>query len=263
MDEYFEQELIETSYESAETILTLFFALFDVFIIIFSLFNLSSKKKKIYLLKYKLFGLFILDIILRILYAKKYHKLNSIYNEVIFSFLKTYQFFLILSFFEQIFNDTSLNKKGKFYRNLSCKQICIIFTLVSFSYEKFSNSKKEICLIQSLIIIYCIFVLYTRLRNKIIKIVKNLAIQKTNQSQKTYLCLLGAPFISFIFFLTYYILKILFLNLENQNYIIYANIVLKIIIDSSKYFLFGILELLLYIIGNNKIQKEQNDGILN
>ena len=261
MDEYFEQELIET-YENAETILTLLFAFIDLIIIIFSLFNLKSKNKKIYLLKYKLFGLFLVDIVLRILYAKKYHKINSVYNEIAFSFLKTFQFFLILSFLEQIFNDTRLNKKGKFYKKLSCKQLCITFSLVIFSYEKFSNSHKDICLIQSLIIIYCIFVLYTRLRNKIIKIVDNLASQKTNRRQNTYLCILGSPFICFIFYLTYYILKILFLTLENPDHIIYANIILKIIIDSSKYFLFSILELLLYVIDNKKMQKEQYEKIL-
>lgn len=261
MDEYFEQELIET-YESSETILTLLFAVIDVVIIIFSLFNLKSKNKKIYFLKYKLFGLFLVDILLRILYAKKYHKQNSVYNEIIFSFLKTYQFYLILSFFEQIFNDTRFSKKGKFYKKLSCKQLCITFALVTFSYEKFSNSQKEICLIQSLIIIYCIFFLYTRLRNKIIKIVDNLVNQKINQRTKSYLCILGSPFICFIFYFSYYILKIIFLTLENQEYIIYANIILKIIIDSSKYFLFAILELLLYVIGNNKMQKEQYEEIL-
>jgi hypothetical protein len=261
MDEYFEQELIET-YESAETILTLLFAFIDVVIIICSLFNLNSKNKKIYLLKYKLFGLFLVDIFLRIMYANKYHKLKSVYNEIIFTFLKTYQFFLILSFFEQIFNDTRLNKKGKFYKKLSCKQLCITFSLVTFSYEKFSNSQKEICLIQSLIIIYCIFVLYTRLRNKIIKIVDNLVSQKEDRRKKTYLCILGSPLISFIFYFSYYILRILFLTLENPDHIIYANIILKIIIDSSKYFLFSILELLLYVIANNKMQKEQYEAIV-
>ena len=261
MDEYFEQDLIET-YESAETILTLLFAFIDVVIIICSLFNLNSKNQKIYLLKFKLFGLFLVDILLRIMYARKYHKLKSLYNEIVFTFLKTYQFFLILSFFEQIFNDTRLNKKGKFYKKLSCKQICITFSLVTFSYEKFSNSQKEICLIQSLIIIYCIFVLYTRLRNKIIKIVDNLVSQKEDRRKKTYLCILGSPLISFIFYFSYYILRILFLTLESPDHIIYANIILKIIIDSSKYFLFSILELLLYVIANNKMQKEQYEAIV-
>ena len=209
MDEYFEQDLIET-YESAETILTLLFAFIDVVIIICSLFNLNSKNKKIYLLKYKLFGLFLVDILLRIIYARKYHKLKSVYNEIVFTLLKTSQFFLILSFLEQIFNDTRLNKKGKFYKKLSCKQLCITFSLVTFSYEKFSNSQKEICLIQSLIIIYCIFVLYTRLRNKIIKIVDNLVSQKEDQRKKTYLCILGSPFISFIFYFSILFMLILF-----------------------------------------------------
>ena len=261
MDEYFEQDLIET-YESAETILTLLFAFIDVVIIICSLFNLNSKNQKIYLLKFKLFGLFLVDILLRIMYARKYHKLKSLYNEIVFTFLKTYQFFLILSFFEQIFNDTRLNKKGKFYKKLSCKQICITFSLVTFSYEKFSNSQKEICLIQSLIIIYCIFVLYILLKKKIIKIMDNLVSRKEDKRKKTYLCILGSPLISFIFYFSYYILRILFLTLESPEHIIYANIILKIIIDSSKYFLFSILELLLYVIANNKMQKEQYEAIV-
>ena len=261
MDEYFEQDLIET-YESAETILTLLFAFIDVVIIICSLFNLNSKNKKIYLLKFKLIGLFLVDILLRIMYARKYHKLKSLYNEIVFTFLKTYQFFLILSFFEQIFNDTRLNKKGKFYKKLSCKQLCITFSLVTFSYEKFSNSQKEICLIQSLIIIYCIFVLYILLKKKIIKIMDNLVSQKEDKRKKTYLCILGSPLISFLFYFSYYILRILFLTLESPDHIIYANIILKIIIDSSKYFLFSILELLLYVIGNNKMQKEQYEAIV-
>jgi hypothetical protein len=92
--------------------------------------------------------------------------------------------------------------------------------------------------------------------------VDNLVSQKTNQRKKTYLCILGSPFICFIFYFTYYILKILFLTLESPDHIIYANIILKIIIDSSKYFLFSILELLLYVIDNKKMQKEQYEEIL-
>ena len=73
MEVYLEREFIE-NYESADIILTLLFAFVDLIIILFSLFNLSSKNQKIYFLKYKLFSLFIIDILLRILYVKKYYK---------------------------------------------------------------------------------------------------------------------------------------------------------------------------------------------
>lgn len=253
---YIDRQL-EENYENADIILTLLFAFIDFGIIIFSLFNLKSKSEKMYTLKSKLFFLYIIDIFLRILYTKRYHKSNLFINEIVLSFLKTFQFFLILSFLEQTFNDTKINKKGKFYKYLSKKQLCIIFSLITFSYEKFStSSKKEICLIQSLLTIYCIYVLYYRLKNKIVKIVENIVKKGAKQNRNLFQCIVGFPLPCFILFITYYILKICFLFPQNANNIIYSNIIFKIIIDSSKYFLFFILEIILYIINGIKIQDE-------
>lgn len=256
MEEYLDREFIE-NYESADIILTLLFAFVDIIIILFSLFNLSSKNQKIYFLKYKLFSLFIIDILLRILYVKKYYKENSLFKEFLFSFLISIQFFLILSFLEQAYYDTKITKKGKFFKKLNIKFICILFLIITFPYDKFSAFPKEICFFQSLIIIYSIFILYSRIKNKIIKIVQNIITQTTLQDKNIFLCVLGSPLPCLIFFIVYYILKILFLNLENPDFIIYANITLKIIKDSSKYFLFFILEIILYIISENKIKKEK------
>ena len=256
MEEYLTQEFSQ-NYENAETILTLLFAFFDSIIIIFSLFNLKSKNKKIYLLKYKLFILFIIDIILRILYAMKFHKVFSLYKECLFSGLNSIQFYLILSCLEQSFNDTRLTKKGKFYKRFSQKQLCIIFSVVTFSYDKFSYSQKEICFIQSLIILYCVYFLYISLKNKITKIVENIVKQTTFQDRRIFFCILGSPLPCVIFFITYYIFRMVFLFLKNQDLIIYANIILKIIKDSSKYFLFFILEILLYAVSKIKMEKNK------
>ncbi len=237
LEEYLTQKFSQ-NYENAETILTLLFAFFDSIIILFSLFNLKSKNKKIYLLKYKLFILFIIDIILRILYAMKFYKVVSLYKECLFSGLNSIQFYLILSFLEQSFNN-------------------IIFSIVTFSYDKFSYSQKEICFIQSLSILYCVYILYISLKNKITKIVENIVKQTTFQDRRIFFCILGSPLPCVIFFITYYILRIVFLFLKNQDLIIYANIILKIIKDSSKYFLFFILEILLYAVSKIKMEKNK------
>lgn len=255
MDKEITQELIE-NYESADKILTLLFAVIDFIIIIFSLFNLKSKNKKIYLLKYKLIALFIIDIILKIQHANKYYKIKSLFKEIIFSAFISFQFFLILSFLEQGYNDTRVSKKGKFNKNINIKFTCIIFFVITFPYDKFSSSQKEICFIQSLIIIYSIFVLYSKLKNKIIKIVQNVIKQNDTKDKNIFLFILGSPFPCLIFYITYYILRIIFLSINNQDFIIYTNIILKIIKYSSKYFLFFILEIILYILSENKMGKD-------
>jgi hypothetical protein len=255
MDEFLINELKE-NYESANVILTLLFAVIDFIIIIFSLFNLGSKNKKIFLLKYKLISLFIIDIILKILYTNKDFKINSLYKEIFFQALISIQFHLILSFLEQGYNDTRISNKEYTRKKWNSKFLCIIFSFVTFPYDKFSSSEKEICFIQSLILIYGAFVLYSKLKNKIIKIVQNILKQTTPQDKNMFLCILGSPLPCLMFFVTYYILRIIFLSINNQDSIIYANIILKIIKDSSKYFLFFILEVLLYILSENKVEKE-------
>lgn len=256
MDEYIERQFIE-NYENADIILTLLFAIVDIIIILFSLFNLSSKNQKIYLLKYKLFSVFIIDILLRILYVKKYYKEDSFFKECLFSVLISAQFFLILSFLEQAYYDTRIIKKGKFFKKLNIRLTCILFLIITFPYNKFTSSPKEICFFQSLIIIYSIFLLYSKLKNKVIKIVQNIINQTLLYDKHMFLCVLGSPLPCLIFFMTYYILRIFFLYLENPDLIIYANIILKIIKDSSKYFLFFILEIILYMMNENKMKKEK------
>ena len=49
------------NFEKANLILSYIFSIFNLLIVIFSLFLLTSKKKNIRILKYKLFGLIFID----------------------------------------------------------------------------------------------------------------------------------------------------------------------------------------------------------
>lgn len=256
MESYISREFLE-NYEGADIILSILFAVIDFIIIIFSLFHLNSKNKKIYLLKYKLFAIFIIDIISRMFYVNRYYKVKSLFMELLFSALISSQFFLILSFLEQAYNDTKMKKKGKFFTKLKRNYICSVFLIITFPYDKFSSSQKEAAFIQSMIIIYCIYFLYIRMKNKIIKIVQNIIKQTSIHNKNIFFCLMGSPLPCLIFFLSYYILRIIFLYITNPEFIVYANLALKIIKDSSKYFLFIILEIILYLLSENKLQKEK------
>lgn len=258
MESYISPEFIG-NYGAADIILTVLFAIVDFIIIIFSLFNKNFKNKKIYLLKYKLFALFIIDISIRILYVNKYYEVKSLFIEFLFSVLISIQFFLILSFLEQVYNNTKLTKKGQFFSKLNKNYICIVFLIVTFPYEKFSSSKKNSVLFQSVIIIYCIYVLYIRIKNKINKIFQNIIKQTSIHNKNIYLFLLGSPVSCLILFLSYYILRILFLYILNPEFIVYENITLKVIKDSSKYFLFFILEIILYLLSKNNRKEELID----
>ncbi len=81
--------------------------------------------------------------------------------------------------------------------------------------------------------------------------------QTTFTDKRIFFCILGSPLPCIMFFIGYYALKIIFLCFENQNMIIYANIFLNIIKDSSQVFLFFILEILLYAVSGVKMEKEQ------
>jgi len=255
MEEYLNNEAL-INYKGADIILNLLFAVIDAIIIIFSLFNLKSKNIKIYFLKYKYLALFVIDIILRLFYIKKDYKDKSLFKELFFSTLISIQFFFLVSFLEQSYNDSRLNKKGKSYKKLHSKVLSVVFLILTFPYHKFSSSQKETCFIQSLIIIYWFFLIYAKLKNKLIKTVQNLSKQMEVKNKNIIICVSGSPLPILILFISYYMLLIIFLSLTDQDHIVYANIILKVIKDSSKYFLFFILGLILYIICGNKIDKE-------
>ena len=92
MDDYLNEKYVDkesiSSYENSDIIITLIFAMLDLIIIIISLLNLKSHNYNILKLKHKIIKLFIIDIIIRILYTRKYNKW-TIYKEILLTVLNT------------------------------------------------------------------------------------------------------------------------------------------------------------------------------
>ena len=81
------------------TIISSYFCVFlDFIFYLITSFVLKSKNNSLSLLKYRLFILFIVDIIIRISFIKTYFLVDSLAKELILTLLSSCKFYIILSF---------------------------------------------------------------------------------------------------------------------------------------------------------------------
>ena len=261
-DNYVDKESIY-SYENSDIIITIFFAVLDfISIIIFSL-NLKSDNKNINNLKQILIKLFSIDIIIRILYTRKYSTW-SIYKEISLNIMTSIQFYLIISFLSlTLYSSKELKDKGKIL------QLCGVFFLITFSYEKlfycFSSTSffsflinKMIILIQSFCILYCIYKFYKDLQ-KNMEIIRNKIADEFKKNNKIYLFILGSPQSGFILFSIYYSLRIISTFINNPIFLIYANIGLNILKETSKYFIFFVCQAVIWHLNQIGFKNEEEE----
>ena len=254
MDVYVSEKDID-SFENADTILTFFLIFIDIIILLIYSFYLKSKNHTIKLLKLKLISLFAIDIIIRLLYIKTYYHANTIFKEIFFSGMPTSQFFLILSFLEQILNNIYFTNQIYSFKQVNSIELSFLFFLFIFSYDKFSYSfSKHLCFLQSIINLGCVFKLYEYLRDIILIIVEGINNNKIEISF-IYSFIKNLPLSSLELYVIFYCLKIISLFIENSLYLIYIKIIILIVKEASKYFVFFILGSILYILGKDNNNK--------
>lgn len=254
-----------TSYERSDIIINIFLAILYFIFIVISLLNIKSKIKNISQLKQNIIKVFIIDIIIRILYSKKYNAWN-IYKEFLLSIFNTSLFYLVISFFYLVLyipNMSSLKQSKEFNQRL---RLSLIFFFSTFSYHKIpfisSNSFinrfiKIFHVLQCILIIYFLFKFQGEIKSKITKIAINF-INETNAKKNLYLIILGSPLSCLILFTIYFIIKIItFIFIKSPIYIVYIRIILNIIKETCKYFCFFICEAIIYVANQIKISKEQ------
>ena len=253
------------STEDAVEIMLYVFASFDIGIIIYSNFKFKSEKKGVKSLKEILCSFIIINIAMKFIDIKKikYSK-SSFYYELFLSVLSTAQFYLILTSLEVIFNATKVTRNIKFYNIISIFPLSIIFFFIAFSYDIFlsfyTNSKRIFGMIQYITAIICIYNLYGFINKRIIEIVDNSLKKRIIISKGFCFIILGAPHSTFILFFIYYAIKLFFLFVNNKFLFIYEIIILKIIQEGSKYFIYLILMIFLYSINEYNIRKEINNN---
>ena len=261
-EKYIDKESIY-SYENSDIIISVFFAILDLIsIVIFSI-NLIPENKDINTLKQKLIKLFSIDIIIRILYTRRYSTW-TIYKELSLNIMTSIQFYLIISFFSlSLYNTKELKLKG------SILKYCCCFFLITFSYEKIIDFfliqnfysfliHKIIILIQSFGILYCIYKLFKDLQ-KNMDIIRVKIIDEYRKKDKIYLLILGSPKSSFILFLFYYALKIIAAFIINPVFIIYISIGLNILKETSKYFIFFVCQAIIWHLNEIRFRNDENE----
>lgn len=267
MDDHFNEKDIDLdsiySYENSVIIISIIFAILDLLsIIIFSLI-LKPENRDINILKQILIKLFILDIIVRIIYTKKYSSW-TIFKEIFLNIMTCIQFYLFISFLSlTLYKSKQLKRKGKII------QLCILFFLVNFSFEKiiyifkYSNNisfiiNKFIILLQSFSILYFVYKLYKDIQ-KSVESIRNKILDNNKKKSKVYLLILGSPQSGFILYFIYYSLKIISTFINNPIFIIYANIGLNILRESSKYFIFFVCQAIIIYLNHIKYKREKDN----
>ena len=244
------------NYEKANMILSYIFTVFNLFIIIMSLF-ISTNTKNIRFLKLKLFGLIFIDSISLILYTI-FKNEESLSYELLFSALNSIKFYFFISFLYQIFNNTKISKTAKELQLINPFQIFILFILIIFSYSKFSFLYPEIVnCIQYIIILSCLIFFYKYFKNTIKIISSNIKVNDIRNIQiYYYLKILNN--ISLILLFCYNIIKMIIIFIPNQYFKVFLEVGLNTINQGLKYFMFFLFTFIIYTL-NHKNYKEYLD----
>jgi hypothetical protein len=253
------------SFENSDVILAIILSGLDIILIVVSILSKRLKNKQIRTLKSRLYKIFILDIIIRALYVKKYYLIN-LPKEILFSVLATSQFYYILSFID---HSKYIQKELK--ANLSKErklriQLCFFFIFLSFSYENFSFKlkytyhfkfiiNKTIIIIKNYCMIIFVFNVYKILNVKIQEFANKLLAKHKNSKIAWFI--FGCPAPCCFLFCLNYVLKIGFAFVNKPIFFIYGNIIINIVKDTSKYFLFLICESIFYLLYFEKIEEEK------
>ena len=253
------------SFESSDVILTILQCGLDIILIVISILNIKIKNKHIITLKSRMIKIFILDIIIRALYTKKYYLVN-LPKEVLFSVLTTSQFYYILSFIDHSrYSQKELKVNLSTERKLRMK-LCFIFIFLVFSYENFSFKlkfsyqfkfiiNKFILIIKNYCTILFLLNLYKILNTKIHEI--GLILLQKKKNKKMAMFIYGSPAPCLFLYCLYYVLSIAFVFVSKPVFFIYGSIVLNIMKNTSKYFLFLICVTIFYLIYFQKIEEEK------
>jgi len=263
MDAYVNEDDLD-SFETGEIILTIIFIILDILILFISFILLKSKIENIKSLKLKFFSLVSIDIIIRILFIKTYYLPDYLLKEAFFTIMPTFQFYLIISFLNQLLNFYQLKNENNSIEYTNSYELSILFFLFSFSYDKFSYSfSKHLCFLQCFINLGLIIKLYEYLKNILLDIIEKIE-HKDYQRKIIYSFIKNLPLSSLEFFIFFYLLKIISIFIENSSYLIYIRIILIIVKETSKYFVFFILGSIIFVSDRNserKIIAEENINI--
>ena len=253
MDSDIEEEIIQ-KHNQADAFISFFFAAVDIIVFIIILIQFGCTFKKTCSLIQKLYGLIMLDGVIRIINLKISSFVYSFPKEILMSIFATIQFYLIINILFAIFEDKRNQNSSAGYMGIIEDKIlllcCFFFGSIVFIFSKMFS------LIQY---VSCLFALcgFGYIMNKKTNLFLEGVSQKNKNFNAKYFIQNLLLFTGFYFFI-YYVIKILSLFIENPLYCSYIQVTYDAFKEIGKYLAFIFVSSILYLY-NKYIYTEDND----
>lgn len=244
MEQTFLEEISQKQNE-ANAFISLFFAGSDAIIYIIILFLFGWEYKNSDSPKQKLSFLVILDAFLRIItvFTDVYSK--SIIKELFFSSFAAIQFYTIIIFINQMFNEKNHEYNLEINSEMGNAKLltCIFFPLI-FSFKAIMSSYKLLSIIQYTLII----VATCRISNYVEKRMKNFfsIIMEKNAQFGNLIYISNFPYFISMYIMINYFIEILSLFFSNNLIAVYIDMICRIIKESVKYLVIILLIIINY-----------------
>lgn len=238
-------EEISQIHNKANAFISLFFAGSDAVIYIIILFLFGWEFKNSYSPKQKLSFLIILDAFIRInsIFTDLYSK--SFFKELFFSSLATIQFYTIIAFINQIFNEKNHEYNLEISSEMGNAKLltCIFFPLI-FSFKAVMSSYKFLSIIQYILIILATY----GISNYVEKRMENffsIIIEKNGQFSNI-IYISNFPYFISVYIMINYFIEILSLLVKNNLYAVYIEMISLVFKECVKYLSIILLIIILY-----------------
>ena len=200
------------------------------------------------------------------LYTLKNKDTDIFYKEIISCLISSDLFFLILSLFLEILKEISFKK------DINISYPCLLYILISFSYEnvvsyspitfnRYSLSFSSFILLAqfSFSMIFAYYV-YDILKIGFGYIISYISKNKYD-IRPIHKFIFGAPISCLCIYIFYYLIKIWILFCRNPLIILYGSLISGIINNGAKYFVFTSCEIIVYLLNiafKNEIKKKDD-----
>jgi hypothetical protein len=254
----------DLNFKKADMIINVSLIILNSLIMVIFLLYFKSTIKVIKTLKYLLFRIFLDDIIIRLLNLLNY-SIWTFLKEIGSSFINTFQFFFLLSFFEKIYSNVIKIQTSN--QELRIHQLSLIFLLIAFPYDKlilktkisynlFSISIDElIIIVQSICALFFSYKLYRIMEKKSVEIKKIMKYDSIKVKNIHHL-LIKFPILCLLFYSIYFLLIIIFAFPKDPIILLFGNISFIVIKNASKYFIYISCSLLLRELKKIKNEEE-------
>ena len=252
----------EINFKKAEMIINIIFIVIDIFIWFVLLIYFKTTITVIKTLRYILFRILLINILIYALCLIKY-RFSDIFKGIDVTIAKAWQFYLLVSFFEEIYS--IIIKTQKIKQNFKKIQMTLIFFVLSLSYDKLFlipnislfiiSLDKIIFIMQSVCAIFLVFKIYLILKNKNSEIL-NILKYDINQYKSIHQIIFSFPLPTFLLFSLYNFLQIIVLFFNGYYHFI-GKLILFIIKYTLNYYIFIINYLLLNDAKRIKLEEEK------